>query len=184
MNRPGDCLRHPLVLTMLALWILNDHVFKAMFGNVLTGKLSDIAGLVVFPLMLVAAYEIVCALRGRQVGRPRAVLWASLGASAALMIGINLFDVCADACRLGLGLAQWPFRVLGSFAAGGSLAPLAQVNLTMDPSDLWVLPVLLIPYVLMRLRLNQHSPANPSSPNSVRKGLSDASVDVNCSAVV
>ena len=39
--RPGDCLRHPLVLSMLALWILNDHVFKAMWGNTFTGKLTE-----------------------------------------------------------------------------------------------------------------------------------------------
>jgi hypothetical protein len=150
MSRPGDALRHPLVLVMLTLWILNDHVFKAMFGNVLTGKLSDIAGLVVFPLMLVAAYEIGCALRGLRAVHTAAVLWASLGASAALMISINLFDVCADACRLGLGLAQWPFVGLGSIVMGGNLPPLAQVNLTMDPTDLWALPALLIPYMVTR----------------------------------
>ena len=154
MSKPGDALRHPLVLLMLALWILNDHVFKMMFGSVLTGKLSDIAGLVVFPLMLVAAYEIVCALRGLQALHTAAVLWASLAASAALMISINLFEVCADACRLGLGLAQWPFVGLASIAAGGSLPPLAHVNLTMDPTDLWALPALLIPYALMQVRLH------------------------------
>ena len=148
--RPGDCLRHPLVLLMLALWLLNDHVFKAMFGNAFTGKLSDIAGLVVFPLIFVGAYEIVCGLRRIQPKHARTILWAGLGLSAALMIGINLFDVCAQACRIGLGLMQWPFRSLWAL----SIMPVNQVSLTMDPSDLWTLPALLIPYVLNDFRLN------------------------------
>ena len=147
--RPGDCLRHPLTLLMLALWILNDHVFKAMFGSVLTGKLSDIAGLVVFPLIFVGAYEMVWALRGLQAEHTRTILWAGLGISAALMIGINLFDGCAEACRIGLGLAQWPFRSLWAL----SIMPLSKVSLTMDPTDLWTLPALLIPYALSHFRL-------------------------------
>ena len=32
--------------------ILNDHVLKTAFGNGLTGKLSDVAGLLIFPLFL------------------------------------------------------------------------------------------------------------------------------------
>jgi len=148
--RPGDCLRHRLVLLMLALWILNDHVFKAMWGNSFTGKLSDIAGLVVFPLIFVGAYEIVCALRRIQAEHTRTILWAGLSLSAALIIGINLFDVCAQACRIGLGLMQWPFRSLWAL----SILPLTKVNLTMDPTDLWTLPALIIPYALNHFRLN------------------------------
>jgi len=36
----------------LILLILNDHFFKAEFGNMLTGKLSDFAGLFIFPMFL------------------------------------------------------------------------------------------------------------------------------------
>jgi hypothetical protein len=36
----------------LVLLALNDHVFKGLYGNVVTGKLSDVAGLVVLPLFL------------------------------------------------------------------------------------------------------------------------------------
>lgn len=36
----------------LGLLLLNDHVLKATYGNWLTGKLSDVAGLLIFPLFL------------------------------------------------------------------------------------------------------------------------------------
>jgi len=36
----------------LGLLLLNDHVLKATYGNWFTGKLSDVAGLLIFPLFL------------------------------------------------------------------------------------------------------------------------------------
>ncbi len=36
----------------LLLLLLNDHVFKAAYGNALTGKLSDFAGVLILPLFL------------------------------------------------------------------------------------------------------------------------------------
>ena len=50
-SRAGDCLSHPLILLMLAVWLLNDHVLKDMFGNAFTGKASDVEGVIVFDLI-------------------------------------------------------------------------------------------------------------------------------------
>ncbi|MGB3547731.1 MAG: hypothetical protein WBA17_12195, partial [Saprospiraceae bacterium] len=36
----------------LLLLLLNDHILKAAYGNVLTGKLSDFAGVLILPLLL------------------------------------------------------------------------------------------------------------------------------------
>lgn len=47
-------LRHPVAIAALALWVLNDHLFKALWPGLVTGKLSDIAGMVVTPLLLIA----------------------------------------------------------------------------------------------------------------------------------
>ncbi len=47
-----DLLLNPIFLTNLIVLILNDLVFKAQFSNFLTGKLSDICGLFVFPFFL------------------------------------------------------------------------------------------------------------------------------------
>jgi hypothetical protein len=50
--RPLHALLHPLWLASLALLVLNDHVLKRAAGGVVTGKLSDLAGLVVAPVLL------------------------------------------------------------------------------------------------------------------------------------
>ena len=149
--QPGDCLRHPISLIMLLLWLLNDHIFKSLWGNAITGKLSDIAGLVVFPLMLVAAYEILCAFRQRQTSHLGLVLWMSIGLSSMIMVLINLSDNGAQLCRFTLGILQWPFRCLWY----QSLVPVQRVQLTMDSTDLWTLCVLVIPYSIVRSRLNK-----------------------------
>lgn len=49
-ERNLNVLVSPGFLVGLLLLLLNDFIFKALFHNVLTGKLSDFAGLFVFPL--------------------------------------------------------------------------------------------------------------------------------------
>jgi hypothetical protein len=51
-----DLLTTPAFLTGLALLLLNDWVWKAEYGNWLTGKLSDFAGLFVFPIFWTAIF--------------------------------------------------------------------------------------------------------------------------------
>jgi hypothetical protein len=117
-------------------------VLKGYFANAWTGKLSDIAGLAVFPLVLLSAYEIACAL-GRRAPRMRSqVLWVSLVATGTFMVCINLSQGWADAYTLGLSLVQWPIEALWSLLSGGLTPPLATLEVTMDPSDLWTLPAL------------------------------------------
>ena len=63
--RPSRALLHPLWLGSLAVLVLNDHVLKGsgLLPGVVTGKLSDFAGLVVAPALL-AALVGVRGLRG------------------------------------------------------------------------------------------------------------------------
>ena len=140
----GDALRHPLIIGLLLLWALNDHVFKDQFGNQLTGKLSDVAGLAVFPLMLLSAYEISCALLKREPRLRTWVLWSSLLATGAFMVGINLSEPWARVYTYGLSVAQWPFQATWSLFTGGPIPQLATLTVTMDPTDLWTLPALSI----------------------------------------
>ena len=51
-----DLLTTPAFLAGLALLLLNDWVLKAEYGNWLTGKLSDFAGLFVFPIFWTAIF--------------------------------------------------------------------------------------------------------------------------------
>ena len=47
---PGDGLLHPVALVALAILIVNDRLLKDAWPGPVTGKLSDVAGLVVAPL--------------------------------------------------------------------------------------------------------------------------------------
>ena len=53
MSRPRDLL-HPVSLAALAVLIVNDRFLKAAWPSWWTGKLSDFAGMMVFPLVLAA----------------------------------------------------------------------------------------------------------------------------------
>ncbi|HIN92492.1 MAG TPA: hypothetical protein EYM99_06670 [Alphaproteobacteria bacterium] len=150
-------MRHPLTIGMLVVWVLNDHLFKEMYGNALTGKLSDFAGMAVFPLIPVAAYELGCSYRKISPRFQRHVLLMSLGTTAILMAGVNLFEPWADALRIGLGAAQWPFRCVWWLATEGIVPPLVPVFHTADPTDLWSLVALGLPYWIVT-RGGPHAP--------------------------
>jgi cysteine-rich repeat protein len=61
--RPQNFLSHPLFLGNLALLLLNDHVLKGagVLPNAVTGKLSDVAGMFVAPVLL----ALLCRVRSK-----------------------------------------------------------------------------------------------------------------------
>lgn len=64
-SRPRDVLgRLPLLLAILAL-ALNDHVLKTTWPGLLTGKLSDFAGLFAFPLVVWGGVDLLAGPRAR-----------------------------------------------------------------------------------------------------------------------
>jgi hypothetical protein len=143
-----EALLHPIALLALAVWLINDHHGKAAYGGWVTGKLSDVACLIVVPLVPVAALELWRARRG--LAPPgRTWQYASLAAAGLVMATINLLDGAAWAYRHGLGVAQWPIAAISGVLAGHGLPPLRPVQLTMDASDLLVLPILVVPWLLM-----------------------------------
>ena len=128
-RRAGDFLLHPATLALLALWALNDHVLKDQLHDALTGKLSDVASLAVFPLLPTAFFEMLRARRGPPFeGNATLVSWCL--ATGLVMATINVFDDAAWGYRFGLGALQVPFRSL----AAGHLVALRPVTLTMDPT--------------------------------------------------
>ena len=56
MRAQLDLLKLPGFLIGLAILLFNDFILKAEFGNLLTGKLSDFAGLFIFPIFWVALF--------------------------------------------------------------------------------------------------------------------------------
>lgn len=119
---PERALLHPAWLGALALLILNDHVLKGaeLLPLWLTGKLSDVAGLLVAPMLFAA------------VGRartPRAVALAHLAVGAvfaALQLSAPFAAVWGGLFEtLGVGWVTW-----------------------QDPTDLLALPALALSWAL------------------------------------
>ena len=103
-----------MVYSMLILWILNDHLLKAQFGNVWTGKLSDIAGLVVFPLFMLASYQVIARLLGQWRPQDRAVLWTSIFSTGFIFSAVNLSERWSALFETLIGYLQWPIRATWS----------------------------------------------------------------------
>jgi len=106
---------HPLFVGALTLLLLNDHIFKAVWpGTFWTGKLSDVAWLVVAPVLLGALLGKLRVARARSialggVGLTFIVLqlWAPLGeAWVAVMGGTHVADAGDLIALPALFLAQ------------------------------------------------------------------------------
>jgi hypothetical protein len=103
----------------------NDHLWKAIYGNWVTGKLSDIAGLIFFPLLL------------EYLVRSRKIAVLLTGIVFAMLNTIEIFN------------QQW-IAFFQSFYA--MLGTTSMATATMDWTDLLVLPILIIPLIVVPKR--------------------------------
>lgn len=113
---PARGLLHPVWLASLFVLALNDHLLKGsgLLPGVITGKLSDVAGLVVAPLLLAALLR-VRSLRA----------WVACHvAVGAVFSAIQLSAPAADGWSALMGLLGFPWVI------------------TRDPTDLLTLPAL------------------------------------------
>lgn len=148
---PGDLLLHPVAIVALALVILNDRLLKVSYPGGLSGKLSDVAGLVYFPLFLVSVLEGIRWLARR---RPwtltvRSVVVACVVVGTAMVL-IKTWGPAGDVYRVAVGMAYWPFYVPASVVAGDGWPPLERVELVQDRWDLVALAALVIPVWVAR----------------------------------
>ena len=136
MNRPGDLLLSPWALVSVAVILINDHVLKDAFGNTLTGKLSDIAGVFLFPLLLLSVLKV---LRRSLVGRA-AIAW-SISVTGIGFAAVKMVAPVGDAYEWVIGFLRW--------AAGGFRGDILPILVFRDPSDLLVLPILFASYLVI-----------------------------------
>ncbi|MGE0548602.1 MAG: hypothetical protein AB7O24_25810 [Kofleriaceae bacterium] len=141
----GEAL-HPVTLAALALLIVNDWVMKPRFGpSLVTGKLSDIAGLVAAPLLLSALIGLA--------------LWAAskLGADTAAPVTAGRLAVCVAATGLAFTAVKLSERAAGWFVAAVELLG-RPAEVFLDPSDLLCLPALAVAWWIGRDEIRrQHS---------------------------
>jgi hypothetical protein len=142
---PAEALLHPTSLLALGLLIVNDHILKAAYPGAVTGKLSDLAGLAFFPVLLVGAWEIVLASMGRWHGPSRRTLGVAIGSTAAAFTLVKTVPLAAAAFAWSLGVAQWLFALPIRVLDGGPLPPVVPAVVIVDPTDLLALGALAIP---------------------------------------
>ncbi len=115
----------PVPLVAAGVLALNDHVLKARFPGLVTGKLSDVAGAFVFPLFVSAALALVTRWPlGRRLGVGAAV-------AAVLLTAVKLSPAAADAVVAGLDAVRAPLGV-------------GRGRIVADPTDLVALPFTLV----------------------------------------
>ena len=130
-------LLHPVALASIAVLLINDHVLKSRYPGWITGKLSDIAGLVFFPLLLRALVA---------PWQRRDLLAGCIAATGLGFTAVKLWQPATTLCEFVLGALQWPFGVL----ATGEFAPITPVDVVRDPTDLLALPALAITWWIGR----------------------------------
>jgi hypothetical protein len=128
---PVGELLHPVPLAAAALLVLNDRWLKGadLLPAAVTGKLSDLAGLLFFPLLLTAGADLVLLAAARLGARVdfslrRWKLSAAVALTAAAFAAVKLSPAAADAAANLLGALGLPSRIVA------------------DPTDLVALPVL------------------------------------------
>jgi len=136
VNRPGDLLLSPWALVSVAIILINDHALKGTFGNMVTGKLSDVAGVFLFPLLLLSVFEV---LRRNLVGRA-AIAW-SIAVTGIGFAAVKVVPPIGDAYEWVIGFLR--------LTAGGFRGDLLPILVYRDPSDLWVLPILFASYLVI-----------------------------------
>lgn len=120
-------LLHPVALIAIAVLVINDHVLKDAYPSWLTGKLSDVAGLVFFPLLLAVLLAPVARL-GR-IGREHLIALCVI-ATGVGFAAIKLWEPATVVCEHVLGWLQ--------------LSP-GPVQIVRDPTDLLALAALAFP---------------------------------------
>lgn len=144
---PGEALLHPVALMALGLLIVNDHVLKYSWPGPVTGKLSDFAGLVVFPLLLHGLWQLATERRPPKSGdrRERADAIASYGAVMLTGLGfaaVKLGTPLTDLYRTLIGFLQWGPGAAASLVSGDATPPMRPVAVVTDPTDLIALGAL------------------------------------------
>lgn len=143
----GEAL-HPVTLLALVVLVVNDWVLKPRLGpSVVTGKLSDIAGLVAAPVVLTALVGLALLVAKKLGARARPHL-----THRRLVISIAATGAVFAAIKLWPRAQQW-------FVDALSFVRPAQVY--MDRTDLLCLPALVIAYWIGRDELRRLVRTNP-----------------------
>jgi len=146
--RPGEAILHPAPLLALATLIVNDHWAKHAHPSFLTGKLSDVAGLIFFPLLIQALLEIASSAMGRFRRPSQRVLAAAIIGTAILFSLAKTCPIANEAVRTVDASLRYPLRFVVALIHQAPRPRLGRPSLVLDPTDLLALPALAIAFVV------------------------------------
>ncbi len=161
----GGLIEHPVILIALAVWALNDHLWKAAYPGWLTGKLSDVACLIVIPAMVATGIEL---FTGNSKYAYRGVVAGAIIA-AAVMVLINTVPFAATVYEWGMGVLRWPMDAAWALLQGEPTSGLRPVQLWMDPTDSFTAPAVLVPIWAQRRRMQSHAPSSGDRCDTAKK---------------
>lgn len=140
MTAPGDALLHPVALASLVVLVVNDHVLKRHCPGWASGKLSDVAILVVGPLLLQGCAELWAA-RGGRAWRPSTRVFAVATAVTCVAYALEkTIPAATEVYRLVWGGLRWPLDGVAAWAQGRAWPTYARAAAVTDPTDLVALP--------------------------------------------
>ena len=141
---PADGLIDPIALAAVLLLLINDHVLKQIWPGVVTGKLSDVAGLAFFPLVPLGVWEIGLSLAGRWRGpRARPVIVAAALTGVAFVL-VKTTAAGATAFGWAISFGQWLPAALAGLVTGHASQMGQPAAVVRDATDLIALPALLL----------------------------------------
>lgn len=155
---------HPVTLLAVALLVVNDWVLKPRYHGVVTGKLSDIAGLAFAPVILSSAIGLVLHAASRLGARvdpalSRRRLLLCIAATAAGFTVVKLSPAASE------GVAQ----LLGHLGR--------EASIYLDPSDLLCLPALGVAYAIGRDELRRVPLGHPAAIHRLGRPAGPALAD-------
>jgi hypothetical protein len=148
---PGELLLHPVSIVAGALLVINDQILKSEWPGAVTGKLSDIAGLILFPLLLVSLAECFrFLLRRRILVESDELLWPLICGLGFILVKCTALGNSAYA--RSVGSIRWPVHAVVAEFHHDALPSIQPILVARDYTDLTVLGVLVLPYILTRAR--------------------------------
>jgi hypothetical protein len=127
------------MLIAIAVLVVNDHALKAAWPGPVTGKLSDIAGLFFFPVLLVACVEVLRFRAGRRRFVDTRYFLASAALVSAWFAAIKLSSAASVLHGELLGTIRWVLRVPVDLVRGAPLGEPVPVVTIADTTDLLAL---------------------------------------------
>ncbi|MCX5741855.1 MAG: hypothetical protein NT062_05060 [Proteobacteria bacterium] len=154
----GEAL-HPVALLAVAILVLNDWVLKPRCGGIVTGKLSDVAGLAFAPVLL-------SALIGLALHPLRARLDPSLSRRRLV------------ACVVATGVGFTAIKLVPALAGGVAAVIGHGATFSPDWTDLLTLPALAIAYAIGRDELRRVPLGRPAAIHRLARPAAAALRDV------